>query len=65
VYGDQRGSAPRMRISGARRGVGGKFVPGLPRNAYDDGWLNSQVHAEDTVRPGPPERYFHDARTLE
>jgi len=65
VFGDQRGSAPRMRISNAKRSVSGKFVSGLPRNAYDDEWFNSQIHPEDTVRPGPPVRYLHNARTLE
>jgi hypothetical protein len=65
VFGDKRGSQPRQRVTAAdestRRGV----VPRLPRNAYDDEWFNTQVNAETLVRPGPPARYVHDARTLE
>ena len=48
VYGDQRGSASRMRTGRGDRGSG-TFVPGLPRTAYDDEWFNRQPHAEDTV----------------
>ena len=65
VYGDQRGSGPHVRIHGLKTSMSGKFVPGLPRNAYDDAWLSTQIHAEDTVRPGPPMPYFHDAKTVE
>lgn len=65
VYGDQRGSTPRMRESNNTTSTSGKFVPRLPRNAYDDDWFKSQAHAENTVQPGPPARYFHDRRTLE
>lgn len=65
VNGDRRGSQPRMRVSGEKRGEGSKFVRGLPRNAYSDEWFNNQVHPEITVQPGPPGRYFHDAKTIE
>jgi len=65
VYGDQRGSYPRMRIGKAKRSTNKKFVPGLPRNAYDDVWFDGQAYPEDTVRPGPAAPYFHSARTLE
>lgn len=65
VYGTRRGSQARQRVTAdeesTRRGV----VPRLPRNAYDDEWFNTQVNAETLVRPGPPARYVHDARTLE
>lgn len=65
LFGNQRGSEPRMRIAKTRGNVNGKFVPMLPRNAYDDEWFNSQVNAEDVVRPGPPARYFHDRRAID
>lgn len=65
VYGDQRGSPPRMRIGQEKRSTNKKFVPGLPRNAYDNAWFNRQVHPEDTVRPGPPAPYLHNSKTLE
>ncbi|KAF9643070.1 hypothetical protein BDM02DRAFT_3104903 [Thelephora ganbajun] len=65
VYGDQRGSAPRVRMSRTQRSTSRKFVPGLPRNAYDDMWFKCQIHPEDTVRLGPDVLYYHDARTIE
>ncbi|KAF9642096.1 hypothetical protein BDM02DRAFT_3106051 [Thelephora ganbajun] len=65
VCGNQRGSDPRMRISDVERSMSRKFVPELPRNAYDNIWFNSQIYAKDTVRPGPPVQYFHNAKTLE
>ena len=65
LFGDQRGAEPRIRIAKTRGDVNGRFVCRLPRNAYDDEWFNSQVGAEDTIRPGPPERYFHHRRTIE
>ncbi|KAF9777823.1 hypothetical protein BJ322DRAFT_1015414 [Thelephora terrestris] len=64
-YGDQRGSTPRMRESSDKISNSGRFVSRLPRNAYNEMWLNSQSHAENTVQPGPPAQYFHDRRTLE
>ena len=65
VFGNQRGSAPHMRLSNGKISTSGKFIPGLPRNAYDDAWFNTQVHAEDTVQPGPSTEYFHDRRIIE
>lgn len=65
LFGDQRGSEPRMRIASTREDVGGRFVPGLPINAYNEEWLANQVHIEDTVRPGRPVQYSHDSRTIE
>lgn len=65
VYGDQRGSPPRMRISKAKRSTNKRFVQGLPRNAYDNVWFDGQAYPEDTVRPGPDAQYFHSAKTVE
>lgn len=64
MYGNQHSSTPRMRVSSGKQSTSGKFVAGLPRNAYDDTWFDSQAHAEYTIQPGPPVRYFHDARTI-
>lgn len=64
LYGDQRGSACRARVGSVKRGTS-KFVPGLPINAYDNEWLNSQAYPEDTIRPGPPMPYLHHAKTIE
>src|SRR5882757_3237093 len=62
VFGNQRGSLPRQRVTtdDDRRPRG--VVPRLPWNAYDDMWFNTQANAETLTRPGPPARYVHDAR---
>lgn len=67
LLGDQRGAEPRMRITNMppKRSTSERFVSKLPRNAYDDQWLNSQINPADTVRPGPSVRYFHDRQTIE
>ena len=64
VYGDQRGSPTRYRVDGVKRSANGKFVPRLPRDAYDEEWLALQRHVEDTVQPGPIAGYFHDPKTI-
>lgn len=64
-HGNQRGSAPRMRVTSGKRSASGKFVPGLPRNAYDDTWFDNQVHVDYAVKPGPPVQYAHDVKTIE
>ena len=64
VYRDQRGSFTRHRVDGLKRSTNGKFVPRLPRDAYDDGWFNSQPYAEDKVQPGPRVGYIHDPKTM-
>ena len=65
LLGNQHGSAPRMRVSSGKQSTSRKFVPGLPRNAYDDVWFESQSHPEYTIQPGPPAQYIHTTRTLE
>jgi len=65
VFGDQRGSQPRQRVTTGDVSRRPGIVPMLPRNAYDDVWVNTQVNPETLVRPGPPARYIHDAKTLE
>jgi hypothetical protein len=65
LFGDQRGSESRMRIGVTKGDANARFMPGLPRNAYNDEWYHSQVHAEDIVRPGSPAPYLHDGRTIE
>ena len=56
------GPEPRLRMISGRRSTGGKFVAGLPRDAYDDEWLRGQDEA--IVRPGPRARYSHDGATI-
>jgi poly(A) polymerase Pap1 len=65
LFGDQRGAEPRVRVATTKGDPNRRFVPKLPRNAYDDEWFNSRVNAEDVIQPGPPARYFHDGNTIE
>ena len=67
ILRDYRGSYPRSRVheddgtvSASRR-----FVPRLPRNAYDEGWLRKQVDAKTVVRPRPDVEYYHDPKIVE
>ena len=57
--GDGRGAYPRLRIyaspSSFSRSI--KFVPGLPVNAYDPGWLARQGDTDRYVRQDIEERY--------
>jgi len=64
VYGDQRGSVTRLRVDGMKRSASEKFVPKLPRNAYDNEWLSQQRYIEDTVQPGPRVGYIHNPKTI-
>lgn len=65
LLGNKHSSAPRTRVSSGKQSTSGKFVPGLPRNAYDDTWFESQPHPEYRIQPGPPAEYAHNVRTLE
>lgn len=67
LFRDGRGAYPRTRLTEENATVSAspRFVPGLPLNAYDEGWLHRQVDVRNVVHPLPPVDYYHDPRAVE
>ena len=59
------GPLPRHRASARNTSDNKKFVPGLPRNAYRKGWLESLVDVENVVRPTASVSWIHDQAIIE
>lgn len=62
---DSRGSLPRHRASARKTSENRRFVVGLPRNAYRQGWLESLVDVENVVRPTENVSWNHDPLIVE
>jgi len=60
VFGNDRGAFPRDRKTAKRDSESTQFVIGLPRNGYDEGWLNSQIDIENVVQPRPNVSWTHE-----
>lgn len=59
-HGDQRGCMPRRREASAKESTSGRFVPGLPINAYRRDWLERQLDVPNIVHPSAEQSYTHD-----
>jgi len=60
-----RGPLARHRASARRTSDSKKFVRGLPRNAYRNGWLQSLVDIENMARPTANVAWTHDPVIVE
>lgn len=65
VFGNDRGAFPRDRKSAKKESRSRKFVVGLPRNAYEQNWLDKQVDIENVVQPGPSVPWLHQPEIIE
>lgn len=59
---DMRGALPRRRVPTTTESTSRRFVPGLPINTYDTGWLEEQLDISNVVHPTPPIKYLHDPK---
>lgn len=62
---DFRGPVPRYRASARTTSENKRFVPGLPGNAYRQGWLESLVDVDNVVRPTANVSWTHDPVIIE
>ena len=60
-----RGPLPRRRVPTTVESTSRRFVPGLPINAYRNGWLEEQLDIASVVHPSPAVKYLHDPQLLE
>lgn len=62
---DYRGPVARHRASARTTSDSKKFVRGLPKNAYRQGWLDSLIDVDNIVRPAANVSWTHDAAIIE
>ena len=65
IFGHGCGAFPRIHKTARRESRSRNFVAGLPRNAYQQDWLDKQIDVNNIVQPGPSVHWLHEPAIVE